>query len=511
MNGTDRKLGRFLFPGLLALFLGLALASNRTGVALAPELPLLQSTLGEVPAVRATAGLSEAFIAISETVTPAVVRIQAERPASASSSSVPPEFRDFFGVPPDATPGVPQLAGGTGVIVSSDGHILTNNHVVDGSGRITVTLNDRRTFEARVVGRDRTTDVAVVKIEATRLPAARLGDSDRARVGEWVVAIGHPGFSDASTLDFTVTGGIISAKNRPLQIIPQELQAHGDAASAIYAIEDFIQTDAVINPGNSGGPLVNLRGEVIGINTAIASGSGYYQGYGFAIPINLARRVMNDLLQHGHVRRALLGISIDDVSPEDAEVYRLPAIAGVLVEDFAASSPGREAGLQRGDVIIAVEGEPVQRVGQLQRLIAQHRPGEAVAVDVIRYGTAKHFTIQLTEAPISPPPALPAATSTPSRPADLGLELAELTPTLAREIGYARPGGVIVTGVAPASPAARKQLPRGFRIVSIDRKSVTSLRQARELLRQARPGSVVSFQLEGPDERVRLINVRVPS
>jgi serine protease Do len=517
MSQSNRKLGKLFFPGLLTLFLGLALASGRTkpgqGFALpGSALPAVQSALGEQVAVREVAGLSEAFIAISESVTPAVVRIQAERPGSATGAApVPPEFRDFFGLPPNSRPGVPQLAGGTGLIVSADGHILTNNHVVDGADRITVTLNDRRTYEAQVVGRDRTTDVAVVKIEATHLPAARLGDSDQTRVGEWVVAIGNPGFGDASTLDFTVTGGIISAKNRPLQIIPQELQAHGDAATAVYAIEDFLQTDAVINPGNSGGPLVNLRGEVIGVNTAIASGSGYYQGYGFAIPINLARRVMNDLLQYGHVRRALLGISITDVTPEDAEVYRLPAIAGVLIEDFAENSPARSTGLQRGDVIIAVEGEPVQRVGQLQRLIAQHRPGDSVEVDVIRYGSAHSYRIQLAQAPLPPAPARPSVSTTTPAAADLGIELAELSPNLAREIGYARPGGVVVTGVAPASPAARKQLPRGFRLISIDRRDINTVREARDLLRRARPGAVVSLQLEGPDGRVRIVNVRVPS
>jgi serine protease Do len=512
MTDSNRRLGKLLFPGLLSLLLGLALASGRVRPDPSPALPLLQSTLGGTVALREATGLSEAFVAIAEAVTPAVVRIQAERPApAAGSSQVPPEFRDFFGLPPNSEPGVPQLAGGTGVIVAAEGYILTNNHVVDGADRIMVTLNDRRTFEARVVGRDRTTDVAVVKIEADHLPAARLGDSDQARVGEWVVAIGNPGFSDASTLDFTVTGGIISAKNRPLQIIPQELQAHGDAATAVYAIEDFLQTDAVINPGNSGGPLLNLRGEVIGINTAIASGSGYYQGYGFAIPVNLARRVLNDLLQYGHVRRALLGISITDVTPEDAEVYRLPAIAGVLVEDFSENSPARATGLQRGDVIVAVEGESVQRVGQLQRLIAQHRPGESVEIEVIRYGATKHYQIQLTQAPLPAAPARPSATATTPPVADLGLELAELTPNLAREIGYTRSGGVIVTGVAPASPAARKQLPRGFRIVSIDRREVATVREARDLLRRARPGAVVSLQLEGPDGRMRIVNVRVPS
>lgn len=503
-----RKRGKLVFFGLLSLILGLSLASSRLRTE--PAGPaLVQAVLGESGAVREASGLSEAFIAIAESVTPAVVRIQAERPGG-GNAAVPHEFREFFGLPPDGRRETPQLAGGTGFIISPDGHILTNNHVIDGAVRISVTLQDRRTFEATVVGRDRTTDVAVVKINANSLPVARLGDSDRARVGEWVVAIGNPGFNDASTLDFTVTGGIISAKNRPLQIIPQELQAHGDAATAVYAIEDFIQTDAVINPGNSGGPLVNLQGEVIGVNTAIASGNGFYQGYGFAIPINLARRVVNDLLQYGQVRRALLGISITDVTPEDAEVYRLPVIAGVLVEDFAGDSPARKAGLERGDVIVEVEGMRVERVGQLQRLIAQHRPGDTVELEVIRYGERQRYRIELTQAPL--PRERPRATApAPPPAADLGLELAELTPALAREIGHPRPGGVVVTGVAPASPAARKQLPRGFRIVSIDQRAVKTVREAQEILRRARPGSVVSLHLESPEGRIRIINLRVPS
>src|SRR5690606_1867227 len=273
------------------------------------------------PALRDATDLSEAFIAIAELVTPSVVRIQVQRAATASPHGpLPPGFRDFFGLP-DGAP-QPEIAGGSGFIVSPDGYILTNNHVIDGAERSTVTLVDKRSYTAEVVGRDPTTDVAVVRIDARDLPAARLGDSEDARVGEWVLAIGNPGFSEVSTLDFTVTSGIISAKGRPLQIIGSELQANRNPA-AVYAIEDFLQTDAVINPGNSGGPLVNLRGEVIGINTAIASGTGFYQGYGFAIPVNLARRVMSDLIEHGHVRRALLGINIVNVTPEDAEVFRL--------------------------------------------------------------------------------------------------------------------------------------------------------------------------------------------
>src|SRR5690606_22750186 len=285
------------------LGVGLARGLERWGPARGAGLPPGLTAAGpgvELAAPRDARGLSEAFSAIAEAMMPAVVRIQAERSAR-RVVRLPHGQWDDLGVP--GLPGRrdPALvSGGSGILVSPDGYILTNNHVIEGADRIQVTLLDKRTFEAEVIGGDRTTDVAVIRVRARGLPFLRLGDSDEARVGEWVLAIGNPGFEQVSTLDFTVTSGIISAKGRPLYIINRELAAQEDAAAPL-AIEDFIQTDAVINPGNSGGPLVNLRGEVVGINTAIASPTGYYQGYGFAIPSNLARRVMRDLIAHGRV------------------------------------------------------------------------------------------------------------------------------------------------------------------------------------------------------------------
>jgi serine protease Do len=354
-------------------------------------------------------------------------------------------------------------------------------------------------------GADPTTDVAVIRIEADGLPAVGLGDSDDARVGEWVLAIGNPGFDDSSTLDFTVTGGIISAKGRPLNILGAEL-ADSDPAAASYAIEDFIQTDAVINPGNSGGPLVDLRGTVIGINTAIASTTGYSQGYGFAIPSNLARRVMADLIEYGYVRRALLGISIADVTQEDAEVYRLPRIAGVVVEDFAAESPAARSGLQRHDVIVAVAGTPIESVGQLQRVVALNRPGETVDLAVIRYGSPLQFRVRLTEAARTTPPESPPATT----PAGLGLDVEELTADLARQLGYARAGGALISRVAPASAADRKEVGENHRILSVNRQPVESAGHARAIFKSARPGDILSLVLEMPDRRTYIANIRIP-
>jgi S1-C subfamily serine protease len=286
---------RLLAISLVAV---LVLGGAAAGIALRPDARQPGGLAAPVSpaardAIRQAASLSDAFIAIAETVTPAVVRIEVER--ADPFAELPPlagRLEDLFGRPAPALPDpIPQIGGGTGFIVSADGYILTNHHVIAGADVIKVTLRDKRTLAAEVVGADPTTDIAVIRIPATGLPALALGDSDAARVGEWVLAVGNPGFEDASTLDFTVTSGIISAKGRPLNILGAEL-AEADPAAASYAIEDFIQTDAVINPGNSGGPLVDLQGNVIGINTAIASTTGYSQGYGFAIPSNLAQRVM---------------------------------------------------------------------------------------------------------------------------------------------------------------------------------------------------------------------------
>ncbi|HEX7122686.1 MAG TPA: trypsin-like peptidase domain-containing protein, partial [Gemmatimonadaceae bacterium] len=327
------------------------------------------------------ADLSMAFTSIAEHVTPAVVSIQAERtqPAEDREQQRRPNrspLEDFFRqFEPERLQ--PRQSSGTGFIVSPDGYILTNNHVVAGFDRVRVTLTDRRTFTARVVGRDETTDVAVVKIDAKNLPVAQLGDDHTARVGEWVVAIGNP-----LGLDFTVTAGIISAKGRGRSDVQVNVTNQ-------WAINDFIQTDAAINPGNSGGPLVNIRGEVIGINTAIASQTGFYAGYGFAIPITLAQEVMEDLIEHGRVRRAMLGVSIRDITEEDAAVAGLDKIAGVLVEPFNSdqvNGPADKAGVEPGDVIVKADGREVDRVSTLQRIIRSHEPGETVALEVMRYG-----------------------------------------------------------------------------------------------------------------------------
>ncbi|MFW6331650.1 MAG: PDZ domain-containing protein, partial [Gemmatimonadota bacterium] len=285
------------------------------------------------------------------------------------------------------------------------------------------------------------------------------------------------------------------------------LSNDGDPA-ARCAIEDFIQTDAAINPGNSGGPLLDLAGQVVGVNTAIASVNGVNQGYGFAVPINVATRVVRDLLDHGRVRRPLLGISIQHVTPEDAEAYSLPRIAGVLVEDFAGESPARKAGLRRHDVIVALDGDPVDRLGQFQRLVASRDPGETVAVDVVRFGERLRFDVKLTEAELGSRQVVRTAPER-RRERELGIELVELTPALARERRLDS-GGALIASVDPGSAAERKRVPQGVVVREINRTAVGSAAEAERILDGLPPGSIASLLLELPGGETLIRNVRVP-
>jgi serine protease Do len=348
-------------------------------------------------AVKSLGETSDAFVAIAEHVTPAVVAIQTRtdaRPASRSSRErqlpgvIPPEWRQFLD--PNGDGGRPAQRGtGSGFIISEDGYIVTNRHVVAGADQITVVMKDRKSYDAKLIGQDPQTDVAVLKVDGKNFPAVALGDDDRLRIGEWVLAIGNP-----LGLDFTVTAGIVSAKGRGSQDVPVNTGA--------TSITDFIQTDAAINPGNSGGPLVNIRGEIVGINTAIASGTGRYEGYGFAIPVGLAKLVWQDLIEHGRVVRAQLGVSITDVTAEDAEVAGLDEITGVLIQACnpdPSSSPACRAGMKEGDVVVELDGQGVDRPSALQRVVRAKKPGESVNVKLMRYGKPLTVNVKLNEMP----------------------------------------------------------------------------------------------------------------
>ena len=455
--------------------------------------------------VKPVADLSDAFISIAESVTPAVVSIDAEHRATRGAGregQVPEELRRLFPQFRGPDQNAPQEARGSGFITTADGYIITNNHVVEGATKIDVVFQDNRHMHARVVGADPLTDIAVIKVEATRLPTVRLGSSEGARIGEWVLAIGNP-----LDLGTTVTSGIISAKGRALPILQQ-------SSGSRWAIEDFIQTDAPINPGNSGGPLVNLRGEVVGVNSAIASPTGYYSGYGFAVPIDLARRVADDLVRYGRVRRPALGVSITEVTPEDAEVFKLERIQGVVAQDFQENSPARRAGVQQGDVIVAVDAKPIQHVGQFQRVVASYHPGDQVTLDVIRYGARRQVRVQLSEAPptekreeVAQGPAAPPEPDASG--SKLGVAVAPLTAEVARQMGYStNPGGIFITDVQPYGPAGRVGLRRGTRILSVDGEPVNDVAAFRQAMARKRPGQVVSLGVQAGESR-SILNLRL--
>jgi len=507
---------------VVAFLFGLGLASGMGWTRSTYALPTVEDTPQvSAAAVAPARDLSAAFVNLAHTVTPAVVRIQSRLPAQADEQQVPDIFRRFFDVPRggqgqgESPPSQGQLAGGSGFIFSPDGYILTNNHVVEGADQILVYLPDRRYFQAKVIGADPYTDVAVIKIDAgTPLPTMSLGNSDNVKVGEWVLAIGNPGFGSSTQLDYTVTAGIVSARGRGLGLLQDELynDPKYGPSKAPYAIENFIQTDAVINPGNSGGPMVDLDGQVVGINSAIASRTGYYVGYGFAIPINLARRVMEDLVKYGHVQRPLIGVNIADVAAEDAQKYKLPRVSGVLVQDVTPKGPS-DGKLEPEDVIVAIDGQPVGYASELQARVAEHHPGDQLKLEVYRKGNANNpiqVTVKLGEAPINDRTAK-TATAEVHAEDRLGINVQPLDDQLAQRLGYQKAGGVVISAVAQASPADQRHVPVGFKLMKVNDTPVSTPAEVRRALEKVKGGDIVSLHLEDQQEVARVINIRMPS
>jgi serine protease Do len=510
-----RAKARVVFYCFMAFLFGLGIASGfgwtSSSVAMPP---MTLEPQVQMEAVRPAMDLSDAFKSLAEAVTPAVVRIESRREVSASAQDVPDAFRRFFDAPRgEQRPPQAQIAGGSGFVVSTDGYILTNNHVVEDASSVRVYFPDRRYYEAEIIGADPFTDVAVIKVDVDQdLPAMSIGDSDEVSVGEWVLAIGNPGFGASTQLDFTVTAGIISARGRGLQLLQRDLQNDPRFGSDVsgYAIEDFIQTDAVINPGNSGGPMVNLRGQVVGINSAIASTTGVYQGYGFAIPINLARRIMEDLVEYGHVRRPRIGVQIEDVGAEDAEVYGLPTVSGVLVQAVPADGPSVGL-LEPEDVIVGLDGERVGYVSELQAKIAERHPGDRVQLTVYRDGRPTDVTIRLGEAPLNEQTAVVADRAVHSEER-LGINVELLDARTATELGYDGPGGVILTDVARGSAAERRLVGRYryFKLTRINDVRIVVPDDVREALDAVEAGEIVTLHFTDPSGEERVSNVRMP-
>jgi serine protease Do len=453
--------GLFLFAGVIV---GVVMSSRLSWM------PVADSADTAARAAVVATGPANTFVPVVKAVTPAVVNISTTRVVKSGGGDTSqfmddPFFRQFFGeeffrrfqIPKERR----ENSLGSGVIVSPDGYIVTNNHVIAKADEIKVLLNDKREFVGKVVGTDPKTDVAVVKIDAKDLPNVPWGDSDKLEVGEYVLAIGNP-----FALNSTVTMGIVSAVGR--------------ANVGIADYEDFIQTDAAINPGNSGGALVNAKGELVGINTAIFSRSGGYMGIGFAVPANMVHRVMDSLVKTGKVTRGWLGVSIQEVTPDLAKQFGLGDAKGALVSEVLGNSPAASVGLKSGDVIVGFDSKPVENPTVLRNVVAETAVGKTVKVDVLRDKKRRSFNIKIVEQPkeiaqSGTEEEAPGA-ETGGETALSGLEARNLSPDIARQLGLpATLAGVVITGVSPDSAAADAGVQPGDVILEVNRQVVRSV------------------------------------
>ncbi len=484
--------------GVVACGPGVAAQAQSTGAAEKGTGAATTAPLDTIAAVR----LSSAFRGAAERALPAVVSIRVVQ-ARQVIRTQPRIFRFFPDMPGFEIPEsfeVPREGSGSGFIFDERGYIMTNRHVVNDADEVIVTLSDGREYRATVVGTDAMTDVAVIQIEPERgkpLPTATLGDSDALQVGDWVLALGNP-----LGLDFTVTAGIVSAKGRNVGILRREADQS--------AVEAFIQTDAAINPGNSGGPLVDLHGRVVGVNTAIASRTGYYAGYGFAIPIAVARKVANDLIEHGAVRRPRLGVLVDEVDATDAEVYGLDEIAGAEVKQVQEGTPAAKAGLRVGDVIVALDDQPIRTATQLISSLAQRQPGEKVTLSVIRDKKRRNFTVELSQFEAEARTTL-RRVSRAAVDERLGFRAAPLTRELIGRFQLdvdADERGVVIVDVASGSPAAQAGLRAGQILLRLNGKEIRNEDDVAAVARGLEPGDVVSAVVRIPGQGETIVNYR---
>jgi serine protease Do len=458
---------------VLSFGAGMMLSSNNT---MTGDIPVLEREAHAQNAVDPLAG-QQVFVSLAEKLMPATVNISTSTAQKKKLRQVHPfqgddRFRDFFGEDffdkffdqmPQSE--MPSKSLGSGFIIDREGYIITNNHVIEGADEIKVKLSDKEEFDATIVGRDKKTDIALIKIAPPPgLPVVTLGDSDSLKVGEWVMAIGNP-----FGLDQTVTVGIVSAKWRKLGMGPYE---------------DFIQTDAAINQGNSGGPLFNTRGEVVGVNTAIFSTSGGNIGIGFATPVNLAKSVVKQLKEKGRVVRGWLGVIVQTVTPDLAKSFGLDQKEGALVADIDLKGPAAKAGIKKGDIIIAFNGAPIREMDQLPLLVAQTPVGSKGELTIIRDGKTISKTVEIGELQDED---MTAPADEPGSD-DMGMELADITEALARRYEIEETAGVLVTYVEPNSPAAEAGVRPGDSITQVNRKDIADLEEYNKCVSDARKG-----------------------
>ncbi len=417
--------------------------------------------------VSALTSLDSAMEAVASHVTPAVVNVAVTSRGSESEAAegqgqqIPPEFRRFFGQGGRQAPQGQQLEHGigSGVIISPDGYIVTNNHVIDGAVQIRVTLHDRRVLTAKLVGADKLTDLAVIKVDAKDLPSLGWGDSTELKPGQTVLAFGSP----FGYFQFSVTRGIISALDRPNPFRDDPRKPGG-----------FIQTDAAINPGNSGGPLVDARGQVIGINTFIVSESGSFAGAGFAIPEQTARATVESIIKSGTVHHGYLGIGIEDVTPDNSQFFHTQDASGAIVTQVTPNSPASRAGLKTGDVIRELDGKPVTNTTALQMTVSEHAPGATMSMQILRDGRPQSLSVTLGEFHAKDQVA-DNESSPDQQKGKLGLAVGDLTPDARQQLNVPDSvQGVAVENVRPASPAEDAGLQPGDVIVEINRRPVES-------------------------------------
>lgn len=413
------------------------------------------------------------FTAIAEKATPAVVFIKStQERSSRQQNEIPEELRQFFG---QRGPTGPSVSSGSGVIISEGGYIVTNNHVVEDADVVEVTLNDNRSFKAEVIGTDPDTDLALIKINTTGLKYMSFVNSDHSRVGEWVVAVGNP-----FNLTSTVTAGIISAKSRNINIINRQTEEGN------VGIESFIQTDAAINPGNSGGALVDMSGGLLGINTAIASNTGSYNGYGFAVPANIVSKVVEDLIKFGAVQRGWLGVSIGSVNSELVKKFSLEVNEGAYVSGFAAKSSAKDAGIKEGDVVVRINETPIRSSTALIETVGSHRPGDKLNITVNRAGKEITYPVVLknrdgNEGAVKP--------EDKTATASLGVELQDMDSKELKSLDLTN--GVKIKALNNGRLARSTDIREGFIVTKINDKPVKSVKEFNEAIKAKKAGDLV--------------------